>query len=1021
MGRVASRSEVRGRWAVLLAAAALAVAAVPGPALAASSGNSARTKVIVTFAPGHRPAAKAAARAAGGNIGYSYHVINGFSATMPAGALNALRRNKHVVSVERDGRLELLDTPTGDLEYDNAWGVRHIGAYPVHQAGIRGQGVKVAVIDTGIDYIHDRPSAQEPPVVDPEFNGTYQGGYDFVNNDANPMDDNGHGTHVAGILAADHNGYLVVGVAPGVKLWGLKVLGASGSGDYSGLIAALDWSVTNHMDVVNISLGGHDVSAALATAVHNASVAGVTIVAAAGNVVTLNDLIYGCPVAYPAAYPEAIAVTYTGQNDALTGYSCTGPQVDIAAPGDQIFSPVPIGPCQNCSTNGYLALSGTSMASPHVAGAVALVLSKGIADANHDGLLSDDVKAHLCATARTASSPAKTDARYPNWYGCGIVNVQDALLINPPPPPDNGAPIAAPDSAATAEDSSVDIPVLANDSDPNGDTLTLTAAGAPSHGSTASQPNGTVRYSPAANYAGPDSFDYTVDDGGGHSATGTVSVTVTPVNDTPVATDDALVTSRDVPSTIAVLANDTDVDGDALLVTGVTAPASGTATANADGTITYTPAANFAGTDGFDYTVGDGAGGSDTGHVAVTVLAVNHPPVAVDDTLTAPEDTPTTMDAAANDTDLDGGALSVSAVGPASHGTTSITASGQVRYAPAANYNGGDGFDYTVADGAGATDTGHVTVTVTPGNDPPVAVADAVTTPEDTPVTFVPAANDTDIDGDALAVTAIGSPAAGTAVLNANGTVTYTPLADVNGTDAFDYTVSDGAGGSATGTITVTISAVNDPPSAAAKTVTTNYQTATSITLTGADTETCDLAFTIVSQPAHGKLGSIGNKLCVTLLPPYSDGATVTYTPNAGYSGPDSFTYRTSDGQLTSSPATVSITVKPAVELHIGDLDGSRTLQSTTWTAKVVLRVDNASHAAVSGVTVSGSWSAGGTASCKTASNGTCSVSKAKLPNLMTSVTFSVTGMTYATGAYVPASNHDPDGDSNGTAVVITR
>ena len=80
---------------------------------------------------------------------------------------------------------------------------------------------------------------------------------------------------------------------------------------------------------------------------------------------------------------------------------------------------------------------------------------------------------------------------------------------------------------------------------------------------------------------------------------------------------------------------------------------------------------------------------------------------------------------------------------------------------------------------------------------------------------------------------------------------------------------------------------VNDPPSAAAKTVTTNYQTATSITLTGADTETCDLAFTIVSQPAHGKLGSIGNKLCVTLLPPYSDGATVTYTPNAGYSGPD--------------------------------------------------------------------------------------------------------------------------------------
>ena len=216
-------------------------------------------------------------------------------------------------SVERDGHLELLDTPTGDLEYDNAWGVRHIGAYPVHQAGIRGQG------DQGRghrhrDRLHPRPALQHTSRRSsiPEFNGTYQGGYDFVNNDADPMDDNGHGTHVAGILAADHNGYLVVGVAPGIKLWALKVLGASGSGDYSGLIAALDWSVTNHMDVVNISLGGHDVSAALATAVHNASMAGVTIVAAAGNVVTLNDLIYGCPVAYPAAYPEAIAVTYTG-------------------------------------------------------------------------------------------------------------------------------------------------------------------------------------------------------------------------------------------------------------------------------------------------------------------------------------------------------------------------------------------------------------------------------------------------------------------------------------------------------------------------------------------------------------------------------------------------------------------------------------------------------------------------------------------------------------------------------------
>jgi len=157
-----------------------------------------------------------------------------------------------------------------DFEYENAWGVEHIGSREVHLSGNWGQGVKVAVIDTGIDYLHDDPD-DTPYVVDPEFSVNYRGGIDYFNNDGDPFDDNGHGTHVAGTLAAAHNGYLVTGVAPGVDLYAVKILNAAGEGEYSHLIQGLQWSIANDMDVVNMSLGGHEVSAALQQAVHFSS------------------------------------------------------------------------------------------------------------------------------------------------------------------------------------------------------------------------------------------------------------------------------------------------------------------------------------------------------------------------------------------------------------------------------------------------------------------------------------------------------------------------------------------------------------------------------------------------------------------------------------------------------------------------------------------------------------------------------------------------------------------------------
>jgi len=1009
----------RGSVLILVPVLASLVLALLAPSAVAAASHSAveRAKVIVTF---HGPPGKAAERVIekyGGKVDKKLALVNGLAARVPKGQLKQLAGEPGVKTVEPDVTLQAFD-----LEYDNAWGVKKIGTPAVHAAGVWGDGVKVAVIDTGIDYIHDDPD-NIPYVVDPEFLHNYKGGYDFVNNDADPMDDNGHGTHVAGILAAEKNGYLVAGVAPHVDLYGLKILDAAGNGDESNLILALQWAVDHDIDIVNMSLGTHTNVPAMQTAVENAAAAGVLLVAASGNATTIQDLISGCPVAYPAAYPQVLSTTFTNQSDALTGFSCTGPEVDFASPGDQIFSTVPIGPCQNCDPHGYKALSGTSMASPHLAGAVALLLSAGITDQGAPGLF-DDVRAQLCSTATTGfgvnSTPIPTsDPRYAKYFGCGVINVSNAVL----PLLSNNSPVATDDSATTAEDTPVSVPVLANDSDPNNDPLTVTGATDPPHGSAAVQGDGTVLYTPDANYNGADSFSYTINDGTGHTDTGAVAVTVTPAEDAPVAGDDVLVTLSNTPANVAVLANDSDVDGDTLTVTNATAPANGSATIQVDGSITYAPNNGFNGSDGFDYTVSDGNGGTDTGHVAVTVSASNAPPDAVDDTASVSEDGSVDVDVLANDSDPDGGGLTVASVGAAAHGTTSLNGNGTVHYVPAANYNGPDSFGYTIKDSVGFTDSATVNVTVGAVNDPPTAVNDSVSINEDTPTAINVVGNDSDVDGDALTPIATGGEQLGTVSINGDGTLQYTPPQDYYGSDSFSYTVSDGLGGTATATVSVTIAAVNDTPTAFPKSYTTNYATAVTASLTGADVETCDLTFQIVTGPAHGSLGGISNKLCVTLLPPYSDGASVKYTPASGWSGVDTFTYRVRDGVLWSAPATVTVTTTAPVLLHVGDLDGKTTVNtSTRYTINITVTVHNAAHGVVSGVTVTGNWSGGttGGVSCKTTAAGTCVLAKGNILRTAGPVTLTIAGLALSpTGVYTPGANHDPEADSNGTIIVL--
>ena len=466
--------------------------------------------------------------------------------------------------------------------------------------------------------------------------------------------------------------------------------------------------------------------------------------------------------------------------------------------------------------------------------------------------------------------------------------------------PVNDGPVAAPDAVTTAEDTAAAITVLTNDSDADGDTLLVTVGFAPAHG-TAINSNGTITYTPAANYHGVDEFRYTVSDGNGGSATAVVNLTVTGVNDAPVAGHDTATATEDEALRIAVMENDGDLDGDTLALTSVTAPAHGSAVVNENGTITYTPVANYNGADSFGYTIADGNGGTAAQTVAVTVTAVNDAPIAVNDATGTFEDTIALVPVLLNDRELDGDTLTLTAVGVAQHGTTAIQPDRRIAYMPGPNFNGADSFTYTLTDGQGGASTATVSVIVRPVNDRPAAFDDAVTTAEDTVATIAALANDFDADGDTLRVTTVRAPLHGTTALNSDGTLSYRPAGNYSGADRFTYTIADGDGSSATATVNVTVTPVNDVPVPADDTVTMAQGTSAAIVVLANDVDADGdrLTVTVLGTPEHGTVVVNPN-------------GVVSYTPDAAHSGTDFFSYTISDGHGGSATGTVHVTVNAA-------------------------------------------------------------------------------------------------------------
>jgi len=269
-----------------------------------------------------------------------------------------------------------------------------------------------------------------------------------------------------------------------------------------------------------------------------------------------------------------------------------------------------------------------------------------------------------------------------------------------------------------------------------------------------------------------------------------------------------------------VLGNDSDLDGDALTAALVVGPDHGDLILNADGGFTYTPDVDWNGSDSFTYTAFDGAAESNTATVTLTVVPVNDAPVAVEDTYSVPEDLSISMLPAAgvlaNDTDVDGDSLSALLVSQPAHGTlTWYGYNGTFMYTPDVNWNGSDNFTYMASDGTLNSNTVTVTLNVQPVNDEPVAVADAYSLDEDSVLAITTRGvldNDTDVEGDALTAVLDGSPLHGDLTLNADGSFSYTPDANWNGSDSFTYHAFDGQAASGTVTVTLTVHPLNDAP-----------------------------------------------------------------------------------------------------------------------------------------------------------------------------------------------------------------
>ncbi len=474
----------------------------------------------------------------------------------------------------------------------------------------------------------------------------------------------------------------------------------------------------------------------------------------------------------------------------------------------------------------------------------------------------------------------------------------NSATVNITVTPVNDMPVANNDSESVDEEGTLNGDVSTNDVGLDEGPITFTVQTDVTNGSLTFNNDGTYTYEPNTGFNGIETFTYRVCDVDGDCSTGTVTITVNPINDTPGANDDSESVNQDGTLNGDVSTNDTGLEDEPITFSVITDVINGTLTLNNNGTYTYIPNSGFNGSDSFVYEVCDTDGECDQATVSINIDNVDDIPDAIDDSENVDEDSNVTIDVLTNDTGLEDGGITVSVVSNPANGAVVINGDNSITYTPNGGFNGNDTFTYEVCDTDGDCDQATVTITVNPVDDTPNANDDSESTDEDGILNSDVSTNDTGLEDTPVNYSVLTDVSNGTLTLNSDGTFTYEPNDGFNGTDSFVYEVCDEDGDCSTATVTITVNSVNDVPVANDDSETINQDSTLDSNVSANDSglEDTPVTFSVQTDVSNGTL--VLN----------TDGS-YTYTPDVGFYGTDSFIYQVCDADGDCSTATVSITV----------------------------------------------------------------------------------------------------------------